>query len=229
MTSLSGQIALVTGASRGFGRATAAALGAAGAHVVALARTTGGLEELDDEIQRAGGAATLVPLDIADADALPRLGAAIHERWGRVDLWLHTAVYAAPLQPAEHIAEKELATSLAVNVTAFQSLIRVVDPLLRLAETPRALVAVDTRAGEKFFGAYGATKAAQSALVRSWAVESGRRIAIAEVEPPAMPTAVRARFFPGEDRSALVDPREAAERLLARLGSPVEPGERICL
>ncbi|HUF55662.1 MAG TPA: SDR family NAD(P)-dependent oxidoreductase [Thermohalobaculum sp.] len=224
MTSLAGRIALVTGASRGFGRAAAAAFAAEGAHIVALARTTGGLEDLDDEIQGSGGSATLVPLDIADSAALPRLGAALNDRWGRLDLWLHTAVYAAPLQPAEHIAERELERSLAVNVTAFQQLIRVLDPLLRRADGPRALVASDHRAGEKFFGAYGATKAAQSALAQSWAVESGRRITVAEVIPPPMPTAVRGRFYPGEHRERLTHPRAAAARLVAALGEPLEPG-----
>ena len=225
MSSLEGQIALVTGASRGFGRAAAAAMAAEGAHIVAVARTTGALEELDDEVQGAGGSATLVPLDIADESALPRLGAAIHERWGRLDLWLHTAVHAAPMQPAGHIAEAELARSVAVNVTAFHGLIRAVDPLLRQSDAPLALIAADRRAGGKFLGTYGATKAAQSALTHSWAVESGRWIAVAEVVPPPMSTAVRARFFPGEDRAALVSPREAAGRLISRLKERPSPGE----
>ena len=224
MSTLEGRIALVTGASRGFGRAAAAVIGAEGAHVIAVARTTGGLEELDDEVQAAGGSTTLVPLDIADGEALPRLGAAINQRWGRLDLWLHTAVHAAPLQPAEHIAEAEFARSLAVNVAAFQGLIRAVDPLLRQTEAPVALIAADRRAGEKFFGSYGATKAAQSALARSWAAEAARRIAVAEVVPPPMPTAVRARFFPGEDRSALTAPCEAARHLVRRLAERPSPG-----
>lgn len=221
MTALKGRVALVTGASRGFGRAAAAALGAAGVHVIALARTSGALEELDDQVQAAGGTTTLVPLDITDMPALSRLGAALHERWGRLDLWLHTAAHAAPLQPAEHIAATELERSIAVNVVAFQGLIRVLDPLLRLAPQSRALIAADDRAGEKFFGTYGATKAAQSAITRSWAAESGARIAIEEIVPPPMPTALRARFFPGEPREKLTPPAEAADRLLAHLeGSP---------
>ena len=229
MTALAGSVALVTGASRGFGRAAAAALAKEGAHIVALARTAGGLEDLDDEIQAAGGSATLVPLDIADSAALPRLGAALNDRWGRLDLWLHTAVYAAPLQPAEHIAERELERSLAVNVTAFQQLIRVLDPLLRRSDASRALVASDPRAGEKFFGTYGATKAAQSALARSWATESARRITVAEVVPPPMPTAVRGRFHPGENRDRLTPPSDAAARLVARLSGGLEPGAILAL
>lgn len=217
MTWAKGRIALVTGASRGFGFACAAALGAAGAHVIAVARTGGGLEELDTRIAAAGGSATLVPLDIRDDPGLERLGAAIHQRWGHADLWLHTAVYAAPLQPAEHIEAKELDQTIAVNIRAFQRLIRVVDPLLRLAPAPVALIAADDPEGRKFHGTYAAAKAAQSALTRAWAAESGRRITIAEVQPPPMPTALRARFHPGEDRAPLCPIDEAAARLMARL------------
>ena len=208
-----GRIALVTGASRGFGFASAAAMGAAGAHVIAVARTTGGLEELDDRISAAGGSATLVPLDIRDDEGLARLGGAIFERWGRLDLWLHTAIQAAPLQPVEHIDAKELDQSIATNIRAFQRLVRVADPLLRQAEAPLALIAADDAAGAKFHGTYAACKAAQSALTRAWAAESGKKIAIAEVQPPPMATALRARFHPGEDRSALIPIEEAAARL----------------
>ncbi len=226
---LEGQVALVTGASRGFGFAAAAALGAAGAHVIAVARTTGGLEELDDRIAGAGGSATLVPLDICDDPGLGRLGAAIHGRWGRVDLWLHTAFHAAPLQPVEHIDAKDLDRDLAVNIRAFERLIRVVDPLLRLAPCPVALIAADDAATIKFHGSYAASKAAQSALARAWAAESGSRIAIAEIVPPPMPTALRARFYPGEDRSSLCPVDCAAARLIDRLAKGVTAGARLAL
>ncbi len=217
---LDGQAALVTGASRGFGFAAAAALGAAGAHVIAVARTTGGLEELDDRIGDAGGTATLVPLDICDDPGLERLGAAIHQRWGRADIWLHTAIHAAPLQPAEHIDAKELDRDIAVNVRAFQRLIRIVDPLLRLSTRALALIAADDTANRtKFHGTYAASKAAQSALTRAWAAESGSRMAIAEVVPPPMPTALRARFYPGEDRARLCPIDDAAARLMAQIGA----------
>ena len=229
MTDLTSKTVLVTGASRGFGFAAAKALGAAGAHVIALARTVGGLEELDDAIKAAGGEATLVPLDITDDAGLSRMGAAIHGRWGRVDLWLHTAVSAPPLSPVEHAPEKDFDKAHAVNVRAFLRLVRVVDPLLRLAERPLALVAADDRAGEKFHGPYAATKAAQSALTQAWAAEAAKRITVAEVVPPPMPTAVRARFYPGEDRARLTPIDEAARRLIARLGQPVAPGERVVL
>jgi len=227
---LKDRIALVTGASRGFGFAAAAALGAAGAHVIAVARTSGGLEELDDRIADAGGSATLVPLDICDDAGLERLGAAIHGRWGHADLWLHTAIHAAPLQPAEHIDARELDRDIAVNIRAFQRLIRVVDPLLRLAPRPLALIAADDPAGRKFHGTYAASKAAQSALTRSWAAEVAARITVAEIVPPPMPTALRARFYPGEDRARLSPIDEAAARLAARLTGPgFAAGDRIRL
>ena len=224
------RIVLVTGASRGFGFACAAAMGGAGAHVLALARTVGGLEELDDEISSTGGSATLIPLDICDDPGLERLGAAAHERWGRIDLWLHTAIHAAPLQPAEHIDAGELERTLATNIRAFQRLIRVVDPLLRLSDQPLALIAADDVAGKKFHATYAAAKAAQSALTRAWAAESGARITIAEVVPPPMPTALRARFHPGEDRAPLCPTKDAAARLMARLEKgDIANGDRLAL
>lgn len=214
---LKGRIALVTGASRGFGFASAAALGAAGAHVLGVARTTGGLEDLDDVIGASGGSATLIPLDICDDPGLERLGAAAYEKWGRVDLWLHTAFHPPPLQPVQHIDVKDLDRSLATNIRAFQRLIRVVDPLLRLSDHGTALIAADEAPPRKFHAPYAFAKAAQSALTRAWAAESGERLAIAELVPPAMPTALRGRFYPGENRDLLCPIHEAAERLIARL------------
>jgi NAD(P)-dependent dehydrogenase (short-subunit alcohol dehydrogenase family) len=227
---LKGRVALVTGASRGFGFASAAAFGAAGAHVLAVARTVGGLEDLDDKIGTSGGTATLVPLDICDDPGLERLGAAVHERWGRVDLWLHTAFYAPPLQPAEHIDPKEFDRSLATNVRAFQRLIRVVDPLLRLSDRGTALIAADDAAGKKFHAPYALAKAAQSALTRAWAAEAGRRLTVVEIVPPPMPTALRGRFYPGENRDLLCPIHEAAARLIAWLrDGAVESGGRVLL
>ena len=225
-----GKVALVTGASRGFGFAAAAALGNADFHVLAVARTVGGLEELDTCIAATSGTATLIPLDIRDDPGLERLGAAIYERWGHVDLWLHTAIHTAPLQPTEHIDAKELDQSVATNIRAFQRLIRVVDPLLRLASQPIALIAADDIAGAKFHATYAASKAAQSALTRAWAAESSHRITVAEVQPPPMPTALRARFYPGESRAALCPIDQAAARLMARLQQgDIANGERIIL
>lgn len=225
MTDLSGQIALVTGASRGFGFAAARAFAGAGAHVCALARTQGGLEELDDAIRGAGGEATLIPLDIADDPGLARMGGALYERFGRLDLWLHTAVYAPPLAPVAHMGEKELDLALRTDIRPVQRLIRVIDPLLRLAPAGRAVWAADDRAGEPFHGLYAASKAAQSALVRAWAAEAAGRITVAEVVPPPMPTAVRGRFYPGENREGLTPIATAAALLLAALPT-LAPGER---
>lgn len=227
---LQDRIALVTGASRGFGFACAAAMGSAGAHVLALARTTGGLEELDDKISSTSGTATLIPLDIRDDPGLERLGAALHDRWGRIDLWLHTAVHAAPLQPTEHIDAGELDQTIATNIRAFQRLIRVVDPLLRLSDHPLALIAADDATDQKFHGTYAAAKAAQSALTRAWAAESGARITIAEIVPPPMPTALRARFHPGENRAPLCPIEDAAARLMERLREGgIASGDRLVL
>jgi len=214
------RIALVLGASRGLGAAMAEALGAAGWQVVAVARTVGALEELDDRIRRAGGPpATLAPMDITVDDAMRTLCRGVHDRWGRADLWVHAAIHAAPLSPAGHIAAKDWERSLAVNLRAPGVLIGMIEPLLRAAPQGTALYLDDPRAGEKFFGAYGATKAGQIALARSWQAEGARigpRVLIET--PPPMPTATRARFFPGEDRARLTPCAEVAARLVQALG-----------
>ncbi len=210
-------LALVTGASRGLGFAIAAALGHEGRHVLAVARTVGGLEELDDRIAAAGGSATLAPMDVTDRGAMEHLAASIGARWGGLGLWVHTAVRAAPLSPASQIDGKEMEKSIATNLGATATLIPLIEPLLR-AGGGTALFLDDPRAGEKFFGAYGSTKAAQIALARSWQAETrriGPRVVIETPRP--MPTATRARFFPGEDRGALADIHDEAQRLLALL------------
>ena len=163
--------ALITGASRGLGAALAEAL-APDHHVIAVARTVGALEELDDRIKAKGGAATLAPMDVTETGAMATLCRGIHDRWGALDLWLHCAVHAAPLAPANMIDAKDMAKSVAVNVTATATLIPFVAPLL--GEAGHAVFFDDPRADEKFFGAYGATKAAQIALARSWAAETAR-------------------------------------------------------
>ena len=206
-------VALVTGASRGIGRALAESL-AATHHVVAVARTQGGLEELDDCIKERGGTATLAPADIADSDAMAGLCRLIHDRWGRLDLWAHAAIHAAPLTPADQIDAKEWDRSVAVNVAATGTLIQYLAPLL--GADAQAIFLDDPQAGAKFFGAYGATKAAQIALARSWAAET-RRIGprIRVLAPRPTRTASRARFHPGEDPAGLASPQEEARRLLA--------------
>lgn len=212
---MSEKIALITGASRGLGAALAEAL-AATHHIVAVGRTTGALEELDDRIKELGGQATLAPMDITKPDAMAQLCRSIHDRWGRVDLWAHTAIHAAPLSPASTIDARDWDKSVACNVTATGQLIPYVAPLL--GQDGTALFFDDPRAGHKFFGAYGATKAAQIALAQSWAAETAKTGPRVHVLTPApMPTATRARFFPGEDRAPLAHPRDEAARLLALL------------
>lgn len=226
-----GRVALVTGASRGLGRAVAERLGAEGAHVLALARTVGGLEELDDAIKAAGGAATLIPLDLTDDPALERLGAAIHERWGRLDLWVHAAVNAPPLSPAEHVAAKDLDGALAVNARAPQRLMRVLDPLLRSAPSGRAVLLDDDPTGEKFHGLYAASKAAARAFALCWAAEKERTpLKVWLARPPAMPTALRRRMLPGESDEGLAHPRDVALALVDAIAADrAAPGEIMAL
>ena len=212
------KIALVTGASRGLGAALAEQLALRGWHVVAVARTVGGLEELDDRVKSAGlpgaGALTLAPMDVTNDDAMRHLCRSVHDRWGGLNLWVHAAIHAAPLAPAGHIDQKGWEKSVATNTRATGMLIPMVEPLLR-AKDGTALFLDDPRAGQAFFGSYGATKAAQMALARSWQAEAakhGPKVMIAT--PKGLPTATRARFFPGEDRSQLADPQAEAARIL---------------
>ncbi len=215
------KIALVTGASRGLGAALAEQLALRGWHVVAVARTVGGLEELDDRVRAAGmpgaGGLTLAPMDITNDDAMRHLCRSVHDRWGGAGLWVHAAVHAAPLSPAGSVDARDWDKSVKTNATATALLIPMVEPLLR-AHKGTALFFDDPRAGQKFFGAYGATKAAQVALARSWQAETARigpRVIVAR--PAPMATATRARFFPGEDRSILSDTATEAARLLEAL------------
>ncbi|OCX66577.1 oxidoreductase [Thioclava sp. SK-1] len=207
-------LALVTGASRGLGAAMAEALAAQGWHVLAVARTVGALEELDDRIKQHGGQATLAPLNVTDPAQMQHLGQSIASRWGGVGLWVHTAIHSAPLAPAAHIAQKDMESSITTNMTTTAMMIPMMEALLK-ARGGRAVFFDDPRAGQKFFGSYGATKAGQMALVRSWAAETaktGPEVIVAQPEP--MPTALRARFFPGEDRAPLSDIRTQAAQII---------------
>ncbi|WP_323763443.1 SDR family NAD(P)-dependent oxidoreductase [Marinovum sp.] len=208
--------ALITGASRGLGAALAEAL-APTHHIIAVARTTGALEELDDRIQAKGHSATLAPMDITTEAAMAQLCRGIHDRWGKLDLWCHTAVHAAPLTPADHLDMKDWQKSIEVNVTALGRLIPFIAPLL--GTQGQAVFFDDPRAGQKFFASYGATKAAQVALARSWQSETasmGPKVHV--LEPAQMASGTRARFFPGQDAGALARPRDEAGRVLSALG-----------
>ncbi len=211
------KIALITGASRGLGAAFAEEL-ATDHHIIALAKTSGALEELDDRIQASGGQATLVPVDITKPAALAQIFRSIYDRWGKLDIWIHAAIHAAPLAPAPHLDSKDLAKSMAINVSATASLITMVEPLLNLADDGQAVFFDDPQAGKKFFASYGASKAAQIALATSWQAETARTGPKVHIlSPAAMPTATRARFYPGEDKSGLTLVRDEAKRLLALL------------
>jgi NAD(P)-dependent dehydrogenase (short-subunit alcohol dehydrogenase family) len=213
-------VVLVTGASRGLGYAMARALGARGAQVVAMARTVGGLEDLADEIEAAGGPTpTLVPLSITDGGGLQRLCLAIHDRWGRLDLAAHCAAHAPPLAPVPHIYDKDFDQTMEVNLRGTERLVVCLHPLLLAASAGQFVYMADARAGQPFFGAYGASKAAAEALVRSFAAESekiGPKVTI--LHPNPMPTALRARFYPGEDPAPLATCADEAERLLGLIG-----------
>ncbi len=215
------RIALVTGASRGLGAALAKQLAIRGWHVVAVARTVGGLEDLDDRVKAlklpGAGLLTLAPMDVTNDDAMRHLCVNIHSRWGGLGLWAHTAIHAAPLAPANALDAKDWDKSIATNVRATGSLIPMIEPLLR-AHKGTALFVDDPRAGQKFFGAYGASKSAQIALARSWQAETAKIGPRVLIETPApMPTAIRARFFPGEDKSTLATTHDEAVRLISLL------------
>ena len=206
---------LITGASRGLGAALALQL-AQKFHVIAVAKTAGGLEELDDRIQASGGQATLAPLDITDVNAVRHLCRSIHDRWGGLQIWAHCAIHAAPLSPANCIDSRDWDKSIKLNVTTTGMLIPNVAPLLH--DNGKAIFFDDPCGGEKFFGSYGATKAAQIALAKSWqaeTVKTGPKVAI--ITPAPMPTATRARFYPGEDRSALTNCDNEAARITTAL------------
>ena len=207
--------ALITGASRGLGAALALEL-APTHHIIAVAKTSGALEELDDQVKARGGTATLAPMDITNDAAMATLCRGIYDRWGSLKLWVHAAVHAAPLAPAGMIDAKDMSKSVAANITATATLITYIAPLL--GSKGVALFFDDPRAGQPFFGSYGATKAAQIALAQSWQTETaktGPKVHI--VTPDPMLTATRARFFPGEDRKPLAAPETQAKRILSEL------------
>jgi NAD(P)-dependent dehydrogenase (short-subunit alcohol dehydrogenase family) len=215
-----GKVALVTGASRGLGRAVALALGAAGAHVLAVARTVGGLEELDDAIKAAGGSASLVPLDLTDGAGIDRLGAAIFERWGHVDALLANAGQLGTITPLAHLDVKVWDTTIAVNLTANWRLIRSLDPLLRKSDAGRALFVTSgaPHHPRPYWGVYSASKAGLEALVQTYAGEIAHSNARANlIDPGPLRTAMRAKAMPGEDPKTLPEPSSVVPKILEML------------
>jgi NAD(P)-dependent dehydrogenase (short-subunit alcohol dehydrogenase family) len=222
MTELTGQVALVTGASAGIGAATAKALAAAGAHVVLTARTAKALEEVEEAIFQAGGSATIAPVDLGDGDGIARLAIAVAERWGKLDLLVHCAAILPELTAVRDIDQTQFSKALTVNALAVQALIARFDPLLKASQDPRFVhlttsVASTPRA---YWGAYAASKAAAENLVACYAEETRNtsKVRVAIVDPGATRTAMRAKAYPGEDPASVKLPEVVAERLLSLLG-----------
>lgn len=219
---LSGRVAVVTGASRGIGYQVALELAKTGVHQVLVARTVGGLEELDDEIKALGGSATLVPLDMKDVGGLDRLGASIHERWGRLDALVANAGVLGVLSPLSQIKAKDWDETVTVNLTANWRLLRSLDPLLRQSDAGRAVFMTSGAAhkARAYWGPYSITKAALEMTIRIYAEEVKMTPLKANLfSPGATRTAMRAKAMPGEDPETLPHPSEVARKILP-LASP---------
>lgn len=226
-----GRLALVTGAGRGIGAATAEALAAEGAHVILTARTAAELEAVEDRIHAAGGASTIAPMDLTTSDSIAKLAQAISGRWDALDMLVLNAAMLGTLGPVAQIDGKEFNKVLTLNLLAQQALIAAFDPMLRQSEAGRVLaitssVGADPRA---YWGAYGASKAALETLVQAYGQEVGNvtPIRVAIVNPGATATQMRARAFPGEDPATLKTPGAVAEAVVALLKSDFESGHRL--
>jgi NAD(P)-dependent dehydrogenase (short-subunit alcohol dehydrogenase family) len=227
---LAGKIVLVTGASRGIGYAAALEAARRGAHVIAVARTVGGLEDLDDEITKLGGSSTLVPMDLRDGEAIDRLGAAIFERWGHLDGLVANAGQLGVLSPVAHIKPDDFDKVLAVNVTANYRLLRSLDLLLRKADAGRAVFVSSSsaRSARPFWGLYAASKAALDALVKSYAGEVAQANVKANVfYPGVVRTAMRAKAMPGENPETLPQPSAIAPQLIDLLSPELAENGRL--
>lgn len=228
---LSGKLAIVTGASRGIGAATALTLGKAGAHVVLTARTSGGLEEVEEAIHAAGGSATIAPLDLADGESIGRLASAIAGRWEALDYLLLNAATLGSLASVPAIDVKEFARVMTLNVSAQQALLAAFDPMLRKSADARvvALTSSVAQTPRAYWGAYGASKAAMETLVLAYGEEVKNISAIRThiVNPGATRTAMRARAFPGEDPATLKGPEVVAEAILNLVTSDTQTGAKV--
>ena len=231
MTSLQGKLALVTGASRGIGAATAEALAREGAHVILVARTASALEQVEDRIHEAGGTATIAPLDLTDGEAIGKLAAAVTDRWGQLDVLVLNAAMLGSLTPVEHIDVKEYARMLGINLLANQALIAAFDPLLRRSEKAE-VVGVTSSVGKEpraFWGAYGSSKAALEALLGAYADETeySGKLRVTILDPGATRTRMRALAFPGEEPESVKPPEVVAERIVELLKGDTRTGERV--
>jgi NAD(P)-dependent dehydrogenase (short-subunit alcohol dehydrogenase family) len=229
--SLEGKLALVTGASRGIGAATAEALAAAGAHVILIARTGAALEEIEDRIHETGGSATIAPLDLTDGDSIGKLGAAVAERWQKLDILVLNAAMLGSLTPVEHIDPREYSRILTLNVGSNQALIAAFDPLLRKAERAD-VVGVTSSVGHNpraFWGAYGSSKAAFENLLGAYAEETEHtgRVRVHIVDPGATRTRMRQLAFPGEEPESVKPPETVADFILRRLSTDVPSGQLV--
>ncbi|TYC92836.1 SDR family NAD(P)-dependent oxidoreductase [Novosphingobium sp. BW1] len=225
-----GQIALVTGASRGIGAATARALAAAGAHVVLTGRDTKALETVEEAIFEAGGSATIAPVDLVEPDGIARLATAVSQRWGQLDILVINAAILPELTSVADIDQRVFNKALTTNVLASQALIANFDPLLRKSQDARVIGMTTTVAGapRAFWGAYGATKAALEVLLDCYAQETEKtsKIRVAIVNPGATRTAMRARAYPGEDPATVKTPETVAKRMVELLAEPFPSGHR---
>ncbi len=227
---LTGQTALVTGASRGIGAATAEALAALGAHVILTARTATALETVEDRIHAAGGSATIAPMDLIDGDSISRLAVALSQRWDKLDILILNAATLGTLAPVPAIDGKEFAKLMMLNVTAQQALINAFDPMLR-ASTNGRVIGLTSSVGampRAFWGAYGASKAAFDTLLGAYAAENCNigKICVAIVDPGATRTEMRAHAFPGEDPASVKAPEVVGRRIAALLSESFESGHR---
>jgi NAD(P)-dependent dehydrogenase (short-subunit alcohol dehydrogenase family) len=231
MTPLTGRLALVTGASRGIGAATAEALATAGAHVILVARTASALEEVEDRIHANGGSATIAPVDLTDGENIGKLAGAVAERWGKLELLVLNAAMLGSLTPVQDIDPKEYSRLLSLNLLANQALIAAFDSLLRRAEQAD-VVALTSSVGREpraFWGAYGSSKAALETLLGAYADETAYngRLKIHIIDPGATRTRMRALAFPGEEPESVKSPEVVASKIVQRLTSNSATGEKV--
>src|SRR3954452_16404394 len=228
---LSGKLAVVTGASRGIGAATAEALGAAGAHVILVARTGAGLEEVEERIHEVGGAGTIAPLDLTDGESIGKLAVAVAERWEKLDILALNAAMLGSLTPVQDIDPKEYSRLLSLNLLANQALIAAFDPLLRKAEQADVVALTSSVGGEPraFWGAYGSSKAGLETLLSTYADETAYtgRMRVHIVDPGATRTRMRALAFPGEEPDTVKPPEAVASRIVERIIANGPTGEKV--